>query len=95
MHSTKKMMAFGLMTTLTLISMAVAAAAPATEFGGSRADVRAFCADQGAFLLDGGNFTLCTTPVVEVVCRDDNVCSSSNLELALAEGFQRFDVAVL
>jgi hypothetical protein len=93
MHSTKKMMAFGLMTTLTLVGMAFAA--PATQFEGSRADVRAFCADEGAFLLDGGNFTLCTTPVVEVVCRDDNVCTSSNLELALAEGFQRFEVAAV
>lgn len=93
MHSTKTMMAFGLMTTLTLIAMAFAA--PATEFGGSRADVRSFCTGEGAFLMEGGNFTLCTTPVADVVCRDDNVCSSSNLELALAEGFQRFEVAVL
>ena len=91
MYDTKTMMAFGLMTTLTLAG--VAFAAPATEFQGSRADVRAFCVNEGAFLLDGGNFTLCTTAVVEVVCRDDNVCSSSNLELALAEGFQRLEVA--
>jgi hypothetical protein len=86
-------MAFGLMTFLTMAGTAFAA--PATQFEGSRADVRAFCAAEGAFLLDGGNFTLCTTPVVEVVCRDDNVCTSSNLELALAAGFRRFDVAVL
>jgi hypothetical protein len=95
MHSTKKMMAFGLMTTLTLIGMAIAAAAPASEFGGSRADVRTFCTGEGAFLMEGGNFTLCITPATDVVCRDDNVCSSSNLEMALAEGFQRLDVAVL
>jgi hypothetical protein len=93
MHKTKTMMAFGLMTTLTLIGMAFAA--PATEFGGTRADVRNFCTGEGYFLLDGGNFTLCTTPVTDVVCRDDNVCSSSNLELALAEGFQRVSVAAL
>jgi hypothetical protein len=93
MHNAKKMMAFGLMTTLTLIG--VAFAAPATQFEGSRAEVRAFCEGQGAFLLDAGNFTLCTTPVVEVVCRDDNVCTSSNLELALAEGFRHFEVVAV
>jgi len=93
MHSTKRMMAFGLMTTLTLLGIAVAAAAPASEFGGTRADVRSFCTGEGAFLLDGGNFTLCITRVTDVVCTDDNVCSSSNLEVALAEGFQRLDVA--
>lgn len=91
MHSTKTMMALGLIITFMLTATAFGAP---TEFRGSRADVRQFCTGEGHFLLDGGNFTLCTTPVTDVVCRDDNVCASSNLEVALAQGFQRFEVAV-
>jgi hypothetical protein len=68
---------------------------PRLQFSGTRADVRSFCTGEGHFLMEGGNFTLCMTPATDVVCRNDNVCSNSNLELALAEGFQRTDVGVL
>lgn len=68
-------------------------AAQLTEFTGSRADVRAFCTAEGDHLLEGGRYSLCTTPVTDVMCRDDGVCSSSDLELAFAAGFQRIRTA--
>ena len=71
-----------------------ASAAPATQFEGSRADVRGFCTGAGYDLVEGGNFSICLTPLTDVVCRDDNVCSSSNLDLALAAGFKSKVAAV-
>jgi hypothetical protein len=70
-----------------------ASAAPASVFDGTRADVRSFCVGADHTLLEGGNYSLCLTPVTDVVCRDDDVCASSNLDLALAAGFQRLTVA--
>lgn len=94
MHSTKTIMAFCLFT-LTTLASAAAFGAPVTKFEGSRADVRSFCESEGAFLMDAASFTLCLTPTTDVVCRDDGICSSSSLDVALAAGFQRNDVAVL
>lgn len=94
MHTTKTMLATGLFA-LTTLATAIAFGGPVSEFDGSRADVRSFCTGEGHYLLEGGNFSLCTTPVTDVMCRDDGACWSSNLELALAAGFQRIDVAVL
>jgi hypothetical protein len=94
MHTkTKTILAFGLFA-LTTLASAASFGAPVTEFEGSRADVRAFCESEGAFLMDAGTFTLCVTPTTDVVCRDDGECSSSDIEVALAAGFQRTDVTV-
>jgi hypothetical protein len=94
MHTTKIILAAGLFT-VTALASAIAIGGPVTDFTGSRADVRSFCEGEGFHLIEGGNFSLCTTPTADVVCRDDNACSSSDLELAFAAGFQRVDVAVL
>lgn len=91
MNSTKKIIGLALVSFITLTAGAIAA--PATDFTGSRADVRSFCTGEDDFLLEGGSFTLCLTPVTDVVCRDDHFCASSNFDMAVAEGFRRLDVA--
>lgn len=93
MHTKTIPAALGLFTALFLASAAFAG--PLTEFGGSRADVRSFCTGIEHHLLEGGSYSLCITPTTDVMCRDDGFCSSSNLQLALAAGFQKVDVAAL
>lgn len=84
-------LATGLVSLLMLTSTSFAA--PLSNFAGTRADVRSFCSGQDYFLLEGGSYTLCTTPDTDVMCRDDNTCTSSDLTMALLAGFQDFDVA--
>jgi hypothetical protein len=75
---------------LTLTGFATfAAAAPIKEFAGTRAEVREFCSGEGRTLLEGGSYSLCVTPVSNVTCLDNGVCSSTDLRLMLAEGFPR------
>ena len=74
-------------STLTLLTVA-AVAAPPSEYLGTRGDVRAFCTGNDHFLLEGSNYSLCLTPVIDVLCRDDGTCSSSNFDLARALGYQ-------
>ena len=80
-------------TTITglVLAIALSSGASAGSIGipGTQADVRAFCVGEDFHLLEGGNFTLCLTPITDIVCRNDNVCSSSDVELAMAAGFKR------
>ena len=82
----------GLVLALVLTSSASAASA---SIAGTQAEVRTFCVGEDAFILEGGNFTLCLTTDTDIVCRNDNVCSSSDLDLATAAGFKRHVVADL
>ena len=66
---------------------APAFAEPVKEFAGTRAEVRSFCVGEGRTLLEGGAYSLCITPVSDVVCKDDGVCSSNDLRLVIAAGF--------
>lgn len=77
------------------LALTSGASAASTSFTGTPADVRAFCTGEGYFVMEGGNFVLCLTPVADIVCRSDNLCSSSDLELARAAGFKRGAMATL
>ena len=88
MHSNKIIVLAVLALALTGYST-LAAAAPVKEFAGSRGEVREFCSGEGRHLLEGTAYSLCITPVSDIVCRDDGVCSSNDLRLMLAEGFPR------
>jgi hypothetical protein len=73
---------------LTLSGFAAPAFAdPVKEFAGSRAEVREFCTAEGRTLLEGGAYSLCITPVSDVVCFDGGICSSNDLRLVIAQGF--------
>lgn len=72
---------------LTLSGFAPAFADPVKEFAGTRAEVREFCVSEGRTLLEGGAYSLCITPVSDVVCFDGGICSSDDLRLVIAQGF--------
>ncbi len=86
MHTKTSALAAGL---LALVGLTVAVSAlPATEFVGTRADVRAFCSGADGTLLEGISHSLCVTKTSDVLCHDDGICASSDLELAVAAGFR-------
>lgn len=91
MHT--KLVSIALCALMLPLLSAPAHAAPADTFGGSRGDVRHFCVAEGSYLLEGGNFSQCITATLDIICRSDDVCWSSNIELARAAGFQRTKAA--
>ncbi len=66
----------------------VAPAASINEFGGTRAEVRESCVGEGRHLIEGLAYSLCVTATSDVLCNDDGLCASSDLRVAMAEGFR-------
>ena len=89
MHTNRKTIVLAVVALAIIGFSTFASAAPVKEFAGTRAEVREFCSGDGRHLLEGGAYSLCITPVSDVVCLDGGVCSTSDLRLMLAEGFPR------
>ena len=86
MQSTTAIKATGVLAIIGLVATAVAMAAPVKEVSGTMADVRAYCTSDGQYLIDAESYTLCVGEAEIVICRDDDVCESTDMTFRSRDG---------